>query len=148
MEKKYLELLILQQELQNTNQYLCREQSDELLEYECQLIEHFRWKQKKNFIKAMQDLLETKITFDEYIDRFWEIENRSQKNKKKLVSDFEILERFEPNPKSEGFAILIENLLSDIRLLEEDESIRTSDEVSPEELIEGIQEFLPRIEQY
>lgn len=41
-----------------------------------------------------------------------------------------------------------QSLLSDIRLLEKDESVRISDETSPEELIRGIKKFLPKIEQY
>jgi hypothetical protein len=50
--------------------------------------------------------------------------------------------------RSAGFAILIANLLSDIRLLEPDDSIRTPAEISPEELIRGIEEFLPKIKEY
>lgn len=41
MEKRYLELLSLQQELQNTNQFFCCDQRHELLEYEYPLSE--RW---------------------------------------------------------------------------------------------------------
>ena len=148
MEKKYLKLLGLQQELKNTGQSLSRGQRNELLEYDYQLIEHFRWEQKKFFIEVMRDFLEDKINLDHYIHRFWEIESRSEETMQKLISDFESLETFEPDIRSVGFAILIENLLSDIRLVEPDDSIRTSDEISPEELIQGIKEFLPKIQEY
>lgn len=73
-----------------------------------------------------------------------EIENKYQK----LLSDFESLDTFEPDNRSVGFSILIENLLSDIRLLEPEASIRTSDEVSLEDLVQGIKEFLPKIQEY
>ena len=96
----------------------------------------------------MSNFLENKISLDQYVDKFWEIESQSRENQEKLVLDFKCLETFEPDVRSVDFVILIENLLSDIRLLEEDESVRISDEISPEELIRGIKEFLPKIDQY
>ena len=66
----------------------------------------------------------------------------------KLVSDFQTLETFEPDLRSVGFARLIENLLSDIRLLERNDELRTPDEISKKDLMKGIQEFLPKIEEY
>jgi hypothetical protein len=86
----------------------------------------------------MSNFLENKISLDQYIDQFWETEFQRQANQQKLVSDFKRLERFNPDVCSVSFARLIENLLSDIRLLEKDESIKTSDELSPGELIQGI----------
>lgn len=48
----------------------------------------------------MVDLLETKITLDQYVDQFWEIENQIQETRKKVMSDFETLKKFEPNSES------------------------------------------------
>jgi hypothetical protein len=40
-----------------------------------------------------------------------------------------------------GFAILIENLFSDIRILEPDDELRTEDEISEKSLRDGIKNF-------
>jgi hypothetical protein len=145
---EYLKLLRLEEELKTKNQTLSLNERKQIPEYNCQIVDHFRWQEKNNFIEVMSNFLENKISLDQYIDQFWETEFQSQANQQKLVSDFKRLERFNPDVRSVGFARLIENLLSDIRLLEKDESIRTSDELSPGELIEGIEEFLPKIKQY
>ena len=64
----------------------------------------------------MVDLLTDKTNIDQYVDQFHEIDARSEKAKQKLLSDFRKLETFEPDVRSVGFGILIENLMSDIRL--------------------------------
>ena len=66
----------------------------------------------------------------------------------KLESNFEKLREFEPNPHSKGFARLIENLFSDIRILEPDDELRTKDKISEKSLRDGIEEFLPKIQEY
>jgi len=43
---------------------------------------------------------------------------------------------------------LIENLFSDIRILETDDELRTEDEISEKSLRYGIKEFLPKIKEY
>ena len=148
MKFDYLKLLQLEWELIKRNQILSLNERKKIAKYNRQILDHFRWQQKNNFIKVMSDFLENKIDLNQYIDQFWKVESKTQINQEKLVSDFKCLERFEPDVRSVGFAILIENLLSDIRILEEDDLVRTSDEISPEELIKGIKEFLPKIEQY
>jgi hypothetical protein len=145
---EYLKLLRLEQELKTKNQTLSLNERKQMAKYAIRIFDHFRWQEKNNFIEVMSNFLENKISLDQYIDQFWQIEFQSERNEKKLVSDFKRLERFEPDVRSVGFSSLIEYLLSDIRLLEEDEAIRTSDEVSPEELIRRIEEFLPKIKQY
>lgn len=45
MTKKYLKLLVLQQKLKLSGQFLSTEQRNQLLEYNYQLIEPFRWQQ-------------------------------------------------------------------------------------------------------
>lgn len=96
----------------------------------------------------MLKFLRGQITLDEYIDQFYEIDSERQATQQKLVSDFQTLETFEPDLRSVGFARLIENLLSDIRLLERNDELRTPDEISKKDLMKGIQEFLPKIEEY
>ena len=103
---------------------------------------------KNNFIKAMVDLLEDRIDFNQYIDRFYEIDYQVEESKEKLKSDFERLRAFEPNPRSKGFAILIESLFSDIRILEPDDELRAEDEISEKSLRDGIKEFLLKIQEY
>lgn len=148
MQIDYLKLLRLEQKLKNRNQILSLNERKKIAKYNRQILDHFRWQQRNNFIEVMSNFLGNKISLDQYVDKFWEVESQSRENQEKLVSDFKCLETFKPDVRSVGFAILIENLLSDIRLLEEDESVRTSDEISSEELIRGIKEFLPKIEQY
>ena len=96
----------------------------------------------------MVDFLEYTINLDQYIDCFYEIDYEIQEYKEKLKSDFEKLRAFEPDPRSKGFAILIENLFSDIRVLEPDDELRTEDEISEKSLRNGIKEFLPKIKKF
>ena len=91
-------------------------------------------RQKNNFIEAMVNFSENMIDLDQYIDRFYEIDSQIEESKEKLKSDFEKLRAFEPDPRSKGFAILIENLFSDIRVLEPDDELRTEDEISEKSL--------------
>lgn len=148
MEENYLKLLEYEQELEKTGEYLSLEKEKELLNYQSQISDHFRWEQKNNFIEAIVDLLEDMIDFDQYIDRFYEIDYQMEESKGKLKFDFEKLRAFEPDPSSKGFAILIKNLFSDIRILEPDDELRTEDEISEKSLRDGIKKFLPKIQEY
>ena len=87
MEENYLKLLEYEQELEKTGEYLSLEK--ELLNYQSQISDHFRWEQKNNFIEAIVDFLEDTIDLDQYIDRFYEIDYQIEKSKGKLESDFE-----------------------------------------------------------
>ena len=105
-----IDLLEYEQKLKKTGEYLSLEK--ELLKYQSQISDHFRWEQKNNFIEAMVDFLEDMLDLDQYIARFHEIDSQIEETKGKLKSDFEKLRAFEPDPRSKGFAILIENLFS------------------------------------
>ena len=96
----------------------------------------------------MVNFLEDAIDLDKYIDRLYEIYSQIEESKVKLKSDFEKLRAFEPDPRLKGFVILIENLFSDIRILEPDNELRTEDEISEKSLRDGIKEFLPKIQEY
>ncbi len=148
MEENYLKLLEYEQKLVKTGEYLSLEKEKELLNYQSQILDHFRWEQKNNFIEAMVNFSENMIDLDQYIDRFYEIDSQIEESKEKLKSDFEKLRAFEPDPRSKGFAILIENLFSDIRVLEPDDKLRTEDEISEKSLRDGIKKFLPKIKKY
>ncbi len=148
MEENYFKLLDYKEKLQKTGEYLSLEKEKELLNYESQISDHLRWKKKNHFIEVMVDFLEDTIDFDQYIDCFYEIDYEIQEYKEKLKSDFEKLRAFEPDPRSKGFAILIENLFSDIRVLEPDDELRTEDEISEKSLRDGIKEFLPKIQNF
>jgi len=148
MEENYFKLLEYEQKLEKTGEYLSLEKEKELLNYQNQISDHFRWEQKNNFIEAMVDFLEDMIDLDQYIDRFYEIDSQIEESKGKLKSDFEKLRAFEPDPCSKGFAILIEHLFSDIRILEPDDELRTDDEISEKSLRDGIKKFLPKIQEY
>ena len=62
----------------------------------------------------MVNFLEGMIDLDRYIDRFYEMDSQIEESKEKLKSDFEKLRVFDLDPRSKGFAILIENLFSNI----------------------------------
>ncbi len=81
-------------------------------------------------------------------DRFYEIDSQVEESKGKLKSDFEKLRVFDSDPRSKGFAILIENLFSDIRIVEPDDELRTDDEISEKSLRDGIKKFLSKIQEY
>ena len=96
----------------------------------------------------MVGFLEDMIDLDQYIDRFYEIDSKIEESKGKLKSDFEKLRTFEPDPRSKGFAILIENLFSDIRILKPDDEFRAEDEISEKSLRDGVKKLLPKIQEY
>lgn len=134
--------------MKRSSQSFSTDERKEFYSYLEQIYDYLHWGQKEEFILVINNFLKGKISLDEYIDQFYRIIDKVSKSKEEIHVDLEKLSLFKPNPKSEGFSKLIRNLLSDIRLLEEDDLVRTSDEVSPEELIRGIQKFLPRIEKY
>ena len=148
MEENYLKLFDYKQKLEKTSEYLSLEKEKELINYQSQISDHFRWEQKNNFIEVMVHFLEDMIDLDQYINRFYEIDSQIEESEVKLESDFEKLRAFEPDPRSKGFASLIENLFSDIRVLELDDELRTEDEISEKSLRDGITEFLPKIQEY
>lgn len=148
MEESYFKLLECEQKLKKIGECLSLEKEKKLLNYQNQISDHFRWEQKNHFIEVMVDFLEDKIDLDQYIDQFYEIDSQIEESKRKLKSDFEKLRAFEPDQRSKGFAILIENLFSDIRILEPDEDLRTEDEISEKSLRDGIKKFLPKIQEY
>ena len=123
MEENYLKLLEYEEELEKTGKYLSLEKEKELLNYESQNSDFFRWEEKNNFIKAIVDFLEDRIDLDQYIDRFSEIDYEIEESKRKLKSDFEMLRAFEP-----------------------DDELRTEDEISEKSLRDGIKKFLPKIQ--
>ena len=96
----------------------------------------------------MVDFLGNKIDFDNYVDQFYELQNQIDKSKAELESDLEKLRAFKPDPRSKGFSSLVENLFSDIRVFEPDCELRTPDEISEESLINGVKEFLLKIQEY
>ena len=148
MEENYFKLLEYKQKLEETGDHLSLEEEKKLANYQNQISDYFRWEKRTHFIEAMVDFLENKIDLDQYINRFHEIDFQVLASKKKLTSDFESLRAFEPDPCSKGFAILIENLFSDIRIVEPDDQLRTEDEISEKGLRDGIKEFLPKIQNY
>lgn len=124
------------------------EKENLLINYQIQISDHCRWEKKNEFIQTITAFLEKKIDIDQYIDKFYEIDTSIRESKTRLESDFSKLIDFQPNPNSKGFSQLIENLFSDIRLLELNDELKSSDEISLEELVQGIKKFLPQIEQY
>ena len=94
------------------------------------------------------DRADTGVSASIVTDQDGEIDSQAEESKEKLKSDFEKLRAFEPNPRSKGFTILIENLFSDIRILEPDDELRTKDEISEKSLRDGIKEFLLKIQEY
>lgn len=148
MEESYFKLLECEQKLKKIGEFLSLEKEKKLLNYQNQISDHFRWEQKNQFIKVMVDFLEDTIDLNRYIEQFYEIDSQIEESKRKLKSDFEKLRAFEPDPRSKGFAILIENLFSDIRIVEPDQDLRTEDEISEKSLRDGIKKFLPKIQEY
>lgn len=144
MENKYFELL----KLKNDGKQFSTENRAQLARYEARIFEHFRWKEKDTFIESLVSMLENKIDIDTYINQLYELENLVNKSKNLLLADSEKLQTFEPDPRSEGFGVLIENLFSDIRVFEPDTDLRTEDEISEKILRKGAKEFLGKIQEY
>lgn len=95
MEKTYLQLSLLEEELKKNGEFLSQDQRKELARSGIRISDHFRWEQKNNFIRVMLKFLRGQITLDEYIDQFYEIDSERQAAQQKLVSDFQTLETFE-----------------------------------------------------
>lgn len=148
MEKNYFKLLNEKIESEKNGKDFPFEKEKRLVTYRIQISDHFRWKQKNKFIETIKAFLENKIDVNQYIDKLYQIDNHIDQSKNQLESDLSQLIDFEPNENSKGFSQLIENLFSDIRILEPNDELRTSDEISLDELVQGIKEFLPKIEKY
>ena len=148
MDKNYLKLLEKRQELHKIGKYLTQKEEKEFLNYQIRILDHFRWEQKNNYIQVMIDFLKNTIDLDQYIDKFYEIDSKQQKSQEKLKSNFTKLQAFNPDLRSKGFAILIENLFSDIRILEIDDELRVEGEISEKDLRDGIKEFLSKMQEY
>lgn len=148
MKDNYFKLLDDEQKLKENGGSLSREKRIELAGYQARIADHFRWEQKDKFIEVMVDFLDNNIDVDQYIERSYELDNQIEKSKAELKSDLEKLRAFEPDPRSKGFAILLENLFSDLRIFEPDPDLRDEYELSEENVIKGIQEFLPKIREY
>ena len=104
MEENYIKLLKYEEKLKINGQYLSLEKEKEILNYQIQISDHFRWKKKNHFIETIVDFLEYTIDLDQYIDRFYEIDSQIEESKRELKSDFEKLRVFEPDLRSKGFA--------------------------------------------
>ena len=148
MQKNYFKLLEEEQKLKKINERLSLEKKQEFVKYENEISDHFTWKQKNNFLEVIINFLEDMIDLDSYARRLYEINSQIEESIEKLKSDFEELEAFEPDSSSRGFATLIDNLLSDLRILEKDDELRTEDEISEETLKNEIKRFLPKIQEY
>jgi hypothetical protein len=52
MEENFFKLLEYEQKLEKTGEYLSLEKEKELLNYQSQISDHFRWKKKKQFYQS------------------------------------------------------------------------------------------------
>ena len=52
MEENYFKLLEYEQKLEKTDEYLSLEKEKELLNYQSQISDHFRWEKKKPFYRS------------------------------------------------------------------------------------------------
>lgn len=143
MDQNYFKLL-----KEEKNQSVSLENRRKLANYQGRIVDHFRWEKKNQFLGLISSFLENKITIESYMDQFFELEDQVQESITIWKSNSEQLKAFEPSLKSEGFAVWIENLLSDIRLFEPDAELRASDEISEKEFRNGAEQFLPKIKEY
>lgn len=140
MKDNYFKLLKYEEELKKTDKFLRKkdpEKSDELFEYEIRITEHFRWKEKDQYVLVLNSFLENQINVNQYIDQLFEVKTLIEKSVAELKTDFEKLKSFEVAPFSKEFSRIIGYLFSDIQVFEPDDGLRNR-----------IKEFLPKIQDY
>ena len=149
MEKKFFKLLKYEQELEKKGKFLAKEDEPEyieLIKYRVSILDHIKHEKKNQYILYLNLFANGKINVNKYIFKLFELENRNEKKAKNFENDIEKLKKFEPNPASNGFSGLIEELCSDIRVFEPDSDLRDDFDISEKELKFGVRDILFQIE--
>lgn len=104
-KKKHLELL---KSFPNLKEFIDSKGTEKCLElriYSLLMVSHFHWENREQYIELIEKLLNGPIYFEELRERYEAIDTAVKTLEAKLIL-------FEPNPKSEGFPYLMEDLLS------------------------------------
>jgi hypothetical protein len=106
----------------------------ELRSYSIMLICHLHWENREHYFELIEKLLNGPINFGPLRKKHRIINNAGEMLEAGLIL-------LEPNPKSEGFDELIDDLVSLFYIFCPDPSIRESHELSEEELKKVIQKI-------
>lgn len=80
----------------------------ELLNYRCIIISHFHWKDREEYFFLIEEILTDEMKFS---SEFLEKREAIEKELKRIELELEWIP-FEPDPRSEGFTELIDDIIS------------------------------------
>lgn len=132
---KHLNLLKYSQELEKHEKILSDEDYFELCEYSVMMISHLHWENREHYFELIEQLLNGPIGFLKLRKKHRAINDAVERLEQDLII-------FEPNEKSQGFADLIDELVSLFDRYCPDPSLRESHEFSEEEVKNLIQKIL------
>lgn len=140
--------------------------TQQLSQYFSLLEDYTFWNNRQIYIKILEDFVSNKIFFDQFVEKFFEleasdlkIERRIESNLREVVSNnFDINNiKIDYRPESYGFAALIFNLQDSIDICDPDVSLEENLKF-PERIIYGLSEkflkleienfFLPQMKEY
>ena len=113
--------------------------------YSIMLISHLQWENREQYFELIEKLLNGPLNGP--ID-FWELKKKEQLINKAVERLEAELILFEPNPKCEGFAVLLDELISLSDRYCPDPSLRESHEFSEEKLRDLVQTIFSKMKQY
>jgi hypothetical protein len=143
-KKKHLELLKKSNESLSIDStcFIADENSLELLSYSIMMVSHFHWENRYEYFKLIEKLLNGPISFEDLTEKYEAINKAVEALQAELIV-------LEPDPKSEGFVDLIDQLVAAwdeyyennycLDPLDRDPDLSESQEFSEEELKKFIQ---------
>lgn len=101
---RYLELLKQAENIKKKGLSLYKENRDmylELLKYEVRLSDQTFWENRKNYFSIMNDLLNEKLTAEDFVDEFMYLWEKDRDT---------VIVNYDPNIESKGFARWIDRI--------------------------------------
>jgi hypothetical protein len=119
-KKRYFDLLEYSNNLRKSEKVLYYENKEaflELLSYQVIIENEVFWQSKDQFVLLMLNFINETLDAIEFKSEFFAITRQNQNLYESFERNFEKLENFKVNPKSEGFSTLIEEIFSDCDML-------------------------------
>jgi len=120
---RHVELLKRSQDLENRGKFLYKEnfkEYPELVEYRAIIQNHIFWKNRYQFTLLMENLINGIINGQEFSDSFSELHRKTVDAHDTFETDFEKLEDFQPDPRSNGFGSLMTFVSRECEALKEE----------------------------
>lgn len=143
-KSRHLELFKRFLDFQKQGKHLQDENQDEyleLLDYRCASEEHVFWKSRRQFTLLMENFINDSIDAEELSDSFSGLHRKTVDAHDTFEIDFEKLEDFQPDPRSNGFGSLMTFVYRECEGLEEEYYTK-------EQFKDLVRDVMPKIQQY